>query len=155
MLFFLCWFIGLFVGVNFSTYFYELLRPMISSIPESSSLFHNKIIAHMIPFFVSIFLLRSRVPFLLFPVIFLKAISFGLFTSSLYFSFGDAGWLCIALFCFSDCVSVIVLLWFWYRGIVKQDDCILRNSTLGFILVFLIICFEHIFIAPFTLILFH
>lgn len=149
------WFFGLLAGICISTNLSDLLIQLISLITESRSLFINKIIAHTIPFAISTLIIQKTAYYFLYPVIFLKALSFGLFSNSLFFSFGDAGWLVLILFSFSDFFSIVILLLFWYRAIAGRKDRVLRNGFFGLILIFIIVCFDQIFITPFTVSLFY
>lgn len=149
------WLSGLLAGICISTNLSDLLIPLISLLPESRCSFINKIIAHAIPFVISILIIQKTAYYFLYPVIFLKALSFGLFSNSLFFSFGDAGWLVLILFSFSDFFSIVTLLLFWYRTIGGHKDRILRNGIFALVLIFIIVCFEQIFITPYTVSLFY
>ena len=108
----------------------------------------NLFCAAILPFLFTGFAVYVRQLWLLIPVAFIKAFSFALMSSWVIAHFGEAGWMVIPLFLFTDCLLIPLLSWLWLRIL----RCSARSSHLfGPVVMLLagIIFLDYRFVSPY------
>ena len=85
---------------------------------------------------------------LLIPIAFLKAYLYGFLSSCIYISGQASGWLLHGLFMCTDCLSIPVMFWFWFRS-CSNTKSNLSSFLLAVILVIGIAFIDYQFISPF------
>ena len=78
----------------------------------------------LLPMLISLLAVFAGQRWLIFPLAFLKALSFAYVGWSVVVTFGSAGWLVRLLLMFSDCASVPLLWWFWKRVLSSEFHAI-------------------------------
>lgn len=100
------------------------------------------------PFLFSYVAYRLSMPFLIFPIAFLKAFTFAYSAFGVVMAYGDAGWMMRWLLLFSDSFIVVLLLWFWFRN-ASANRITLNKALLVCVLLASFIClFDYSVILP-------
>lgn len=86
---------------------------------------------------------------LLFPLAFLKALTFAYVGWSVLSTFGSAGWLIRLLLMFSDCASVPLLLWYWSKALDSEFDALIPTTVSALLTVLGIGIVDYGVISPF------
>ena len=145
----LSWHFGLLCGVLIT----DKCDPDLLSLMRSAVLSRVSIVGLLavtfLPFLLSAFAVIFSSPWLMIPISFLKAFSFGYCASAVSTSFGSAGWLVRWLLLFSACCSVPVLYWFWLRHISGSQKSLWMDLVLCAVIVLLIGCLDYRVISPF------
>lgn len=103
----------------------------------------------LFPFLITAFAVYIGQFWILAPIAFCKAFSFGYLSSCILCSFGNSGWLIQLLFLFSDGVSLPILCWFWIRLLDSRGAKMNHSFAIVSVLIFLIVIFDCQFISPF------
>lgn len=103
----------------------------------------------IVPFFISAVICKYFNALWIYPVAFIKAIGFGFCGYAVCLSFGDAGWLIRQLLMFTDCVSVLLLLWFWVRCITKNKRTVKLDLVVSFPILVAVSCFDYMVISSY------
>lgn len=102
-----------------------------------------------LPFLISALAVLISQSWLLFPICFLKALSFGFCSGGVWFVFGSAGWLGCGLLLFTDLCALPVLFCYWLRHI-EGTKTALSEAALYMSLLFLAGSLDHCLISPFA-----
>ncbi len=149
------WISGLILGIFLSRPISSDTFALIRTIRYSQTSFLRLFLFLVFPLILSVAVVWLRVPILILPLVFIKAVCFALCASVIILAFDDAGWLLSRLYIFSDTFAVIVLLWFWNRYINGWTFKLKTDFVLCFIVLFIICCIDSLFVSPFTSMLFN
>ena len=155
ILFGIIWILGLLLGRYISLLISPEIQPIIYDVTTADTSFIGLIFSFLFALLVSAFLLCRRLPLLVLPIIFLKAVFFSYCSSAITLSLGNAGWLLSRLYMLSDGFAVIVLLWFWLRCITGEATAVKKYSILSIVAMCLICYFDYSFVSPFAMMLFN
>lgn len=145
----LCWTAGLGCGV----FLWFLADDSVASLMRSSLSGSVSIVGLLsvtfLPFLLSAIAVYFSGPWFLLLICLGKGIVFSFVSMASVASFGGSGWLIRLLLCFSDCLSMPLLYWFWLRCIHSS----VRGSVVRFFaagaLYFLIGSIDYCYIVPF------
>ena len=110
----------------------------------------------LLPFLISAFAVSISKPWLIIPVCFVKAFSFGFQVGGIAAAFGNAGWLARILLLFSASCSVPVLYWFWLRHFSGRcRSAVWRDFGICAGIILLIGILDSGFISPYLASIIH
>lgn len=102
----------------------------------------------LLPFVFSVVAVYANRVWLLFPIAFCKALSFGRISLDIFRAFGSAGWLMRILLMFSDILCLPLLVFLWIRYGLRRKHLHLGTALYFVILAAAICVFDSWFIAP-------
>lgn len=111
------------------------------------------VVMSLLPFLFSVLFITFSFPVAIFPISFLKAVSFGFCSGSILNYFGSAGWLIRFFFLFTSSCTLTPLIWFWIRHIDGTTFRLKKDFVFCTVFVFLFSVIDHYFIYPYCLIL--
>lgn len=147
---FLSWIIGVFLG---GAVFY-LSKPSFVALMRSASCCTVSIVGLfiliVIPFLISAIAVFCSCPFLIFPLCFLSALSYGVCSFAVFASFGSAGWLAQLLIMFSENCAVLSLFVLWSQSICSSFH--IKPSLFGICFSVAVIAgiIDFVFVSPFS-----
>ena len=103
----------------------------------------------LLPFLLSAAAVSLSAEFLIFPVVFLKGLSFTFVSMGTVFAFGCSGWLIRILISFADLLSVPLLLWFWLRSVSKIRRSVTTEAIFMTAILLLIASIDYRVVSPF------
>lgn len=144
-----CYLAGLVAGVilaaqadsSFSSWMRTAVFQRVSIVSLLSVLF--------LPFLISAFAVFYGWSFLLYPICFLKSLSFGYCCAGISILFGAAGWLGCWLLLFSQLLAMPILLFYWMRHIDGLQKPLLSEAALLASILYLVGSLDHCLISPF------
>lgn len=101
----------------------------------------------LLPLLFTAYAVWSGRLWLVIPVAFCKAVSFGFLGASVMCVQGNSGWLLRLLFLFSDSLTFPILCWFWVRALDRRG--IYRDMSVVCSLILGIVILDCQFISPF------
>lgn len=107
----------------------------------------------VLPIILSYILINRCNIYFALPVLFLKAFLYMCCYYSISVAFGSAGWLVRALVLFSDSVSVVILLFFFYMYVAGDTGVFHRLFRIAILALLVIGCLDYYVISPFILML--
>ena len=116
----LFWCAGLLLGVYSGTAAEDVSLALMRAAAGSRVSIVNLLAVTVLPFLLSAFAVFFSRQWLIFPLCFGKAFSFGFCAYAVCGAFPGAGWLIRFLLLFSDQCFIPVLFWFWIRHIGGQ-----------------------------------
>ena len=114
-----CWIAGLLLGVSFAFLTDQTILLMMCGWCYAPVSIVDLLFGCLFPLLLSAFAVYLNESWTIYPILFLKAFSFGLCGCAICRCFGTAGWLMSGLMQFSGCISSAALLHF--ALIVSQD----------------------------------
>ena len=142
--------IGCTVGVSTGAAFAPYLRAAyITRVSFVGSLF-----ALLIPLLLSVVMERCFNYSFVLPVAFVKAFLFSVSVTACILASGSAGWLICRLLLFSDFLSILVLLWFWFRTLHKKQIS-KQELLMACICILFVGMLDYFVISPYLVSLFH
>lgn len=142
------WLLGLLCGLFYWFHSFQVQKHLFLSAYYADASILDIFLISILPVLVSVLFVYVNAPVLLIPLAFIKAFSFSACSIGFLWAFGTAGWLLRLLFMFSDCILVLVLLWFWIRHI-SGDRMLLRKDTFTCVKIMLMVgIFDFLFIVP-------
>lgn len=145
------WCLGLSCGfqlVSFS-------EPKLSSLMDVLIIRRGSIIGLMminiLPLVISAVIIRFRIPYLLVPIVFFKALLRGFSLSCFLHAYCNSGWLLAFLLMFSQSGSTVFLLWFWVKHIHYTGVWHGRGFLIAGFADFVFVIFEYLIIQPFLI----
>lgn len=145
----LCFYGGLLLGAVLATQAEESFISWMRTVQVQRVSIVSLLGAAFLPFLISAYAVLISQVWLLFPVCFLKAFSFGFCVAGVSYVFGSAGWLVCGLLLFTDLCTMPMLLFFWLRHIDGAHRPQLAESALTASLLFLAGSLDHCLITPF------
>ena len=145
----LFWFLGLVLGVFFSTAAGNTIATLMRTAVNSHVSISGLLTAILLPFLLSAFAVYIHEPWLLIPIAFAKAFVFSYVGLGVMTSYGSAGWLVRLLLMFGDCCSMPLLFWYWTRHISGQRKALLPVTAVVLVLAFVIGSFDFCVVSPF------
>ena len=143
----LAWTLGLVFG--FCAIAAGLLSPAFGQAIKLPPSLFSIISVLLLPIVVSLLAVFAGQRWLIYPLAFLKALTFAYVGWSVVITFGSAGWLIRLLFMFSDCACVPLLWWFWNRALKLEFDALLPASLSAGLTVLGIGIVDYGVVAPF------
>ena len=102
---------------------------MMRTAPDARVSIPGLLAVMLLPFLFSAFAVYVSSLWLLVPIAFSKAFLFSYLSTGLSAVAGTSGWLLRFLWMFSDCLTVPVLLWFWFSACSKRREAALINAA--------------------------
>ena len=103
----------------------------------------------LIPFLVTAAISFLGIPYLLFPVAFIKSLSYALLLSSITIAFGPAGWLVSCLMLLSDSICVVVLYWYFIRHVSGFRSTAVSDLFVTFLISLSVGLADSLFLSPY------
>ena len=100
------------------------------------------------PFSLTALIYRSKRVELFLVLSFVQAFIFGIASSSVYWAYGSAHWLIRTLLLFTGTITLISLLWFWFRHISGRFEQGRRDFFLCLSVSFLAAVLDYFLIYP-------
>lgn len=142
-----CWTLGLVFGLcSVATGTFD---PAFQQAADLSPSFLSILSVLLLPIVISLLALFAGQRWLIFPLAFLKALSFAYVGWSVVVTFDSAGWLIRMLLMFSDCVTVPLLWWFWNKALTLEFDAIAPASIAAVLSILGIGIVDYGIISPF------
>ena len=145
----LLWMCGLLSGTLLFCYADNSLVSTMRAVAESGMSISGLLCVLFFPLLITAFAAYFSQPFLLFPVIFLKALFFSFVGTGFLTSFQSCGWLVCFFLMFSDFLGMPLLWIVWIRCFHESRRKILRSCYFTAVAFLLIGCFDYAFVAPF------
>ena len=123
--------------------------PAFQQAADVSPSFFSIISVLLLPLVISLLALYAGQRWVIFPLAFLKALSFAYVGWSVIATFGSAGWLIRLLMMFSDCATVPLLWWFWRKALTSEFDALVPPSIAVALTIFGIGIVDYGVISPF------
>lgn len=144
-----CWTAGLGCGIWSCFLADDSISSLMRSCLNGSVSIVGLLTVTLLPFLLSAFAVLLSGPWLLFGIAFGKGFVFAFVSMASLAGFGCAGWLLRFFLCFSDCLSLPLLYWFWLRCFRSSGTgfgtCIFLTGAL----LFLIGSIDYCLIVPF------
>ena len=141
------WMLGLSLG--FSAVISGVFASAFRQVANVSPSFLSIISVLLFPVVVSFLAVFAGMRWLIFPLVFLKAIAFAYVGWSVVITFGSAGWLLRLLIMFSDCACIPLFLWFWNRAINSEFDSLLPAFFVTILITLGVGLIDYCVISPF------
>ena len=123
--------------------------PVFQQAADLSPSFFSIISVLFLPLVISLLALFAGWRWVIFPLAFLKALSFAYVGWSILAAFGSAGWLIRLLLMFSDCTTVPLLWWFWNKALTLEFDALVPASFSAALTILGIGILDYGVISPF------
>ena len=123
--------------------------PAIYHAADLTPSFFSIISVLLLPVIISLLALYAGWRWVIFPLAFLKALSFAYVGWSVVISFGSAGWLIRLLLMFSDCAAVPLLWWFWNKALTSEFDALVPAAVAAVLTILGIGIMDYGVISPF------
>ena len=136
---------GVIFAAKISPCYFSLMRGAISGTVSIV----GTILAAFLPLILSCFAIRFKASFLLFVLAVCKGFLYGFLLSSVYFSYGSAGWLVSSMFVLCQSVMNILLLWFWITHLKTSLSGLFRDGLLCMSCSLAAVVFDTLVISPF------
>lgn len=140
---------GLFIGAYTAT----LADPSSFSMMRTASNSCVSIVcllsALLLPFIFTAFAVYISQYWLLIPIAFFKAFSFGYLSTGFMLLFHESGWLLRLLLMFTDCLSMPILCWLWLHSCCGCAKSNFRAFVSAFLIMLGIVCLDYQYISPF------
>lgn len=144
----LCWCSGLY----FSWILYDGMGGVPHGLLQSAVGMHlhmeDLLISGMLPFIVSWLAVYGGFSWLMFGIVFIKALLHGYYSLSVMAQFGSAGWLLRCLLLFSDSVFCVLLILFWISYFRGEGKLCPGRCFCYFSAVCLVCSLDVSFVAP-------
>lgn len=140
---------GFFLGASIAVFADISTVPMMRTVVSVGVSISSLILAMLLPFLFTSLAVYLGQLWLLIPISFSKAVSFGFLGSCVLRSFGESGWLVQLLFMFSDCLILPVLCWLWLSVLRQRQFHVNRSFCVSGILLLGIVILDHHIISPF------
>lgn len=147
------WVAGLLHGMHFAFAASE----SISSFMHAVVYCHVSIVGLLLVLFFPLFIsaIAISVPVFLFPLSFIKALSYGFCFCSVMYAFGSAGWLFTMMLLFSDLCMSVLLNWLWCRHLFGNKYTLRRDMLYCSLAVVLIGLVDYFLVSPYLVDLLH
>lgn len=138
------WVAGLLLGMHFAFNASTSISSLMHTVAYCRVSIVGLLLVLFFPLVISV--IAISVPFFLFPLSFIKALSYGFCFYSVMFAFGSAGWLFSMLLLFSDSCMSVLLNWLWCRHLFGKRHilgrdvlyCALAAVSIGLVDYFLV-----------------
>lgn len=144
----LFWLMGLVSGIVLFCKSAYLFLPLMRGIFRKSVSIVCLYCVSILPFVLSAFAVSFNRQLLLYPICFLKALSFTFVSGAVWVTSGSAGWLVWRLLMFCDVTSLPLLYWYCRRHISGLRSFSLTEFLLVASLVFLLGSIDYCCISP-------
>ncbi len=141
---------GAFLAVGNASNYSPLIHKVVATVPSAIGPFGQITVWFSLTALISM----AKKGHLFLVLCFLQAFTFGVMATAVYYSYGSASWLIQALMLFTRTVTLISLLWFWFRNIFGQICNAKRDFLLALCLSVLAAAFDLFLVSPFMLSLF-
>ena len=143
------WLAGLVAGLFAATHSTTLHNTLTQSLSYSRLSVVGFLVSLSFPFLLSAIFFRMSLFGLVIPLIFGKAFSYSWCVCAILILFGDAGWLLCRLLIFSDSIVTVLLLWYWFRGLDRENVRRQVDLLLCLVIALAIGCIDCCAISPF------
>ena len=143
----LCWSGGLICGISL----FALTGDTASLIVQAASCgvsIRNLMMANLLPFLFSAFVVYLRQPKLILLIAFFRGCLFSYVAMGIVTAFGSAGWLVQILLMFSDLLLTVLLYFYWLQHISGVQRFSAMQSAAVAASVFLLASVDYCWIAP-------
>ena len=141
------WVTGLLLGMHFA----YTASISISSLMHTVAYCRVSIVGLLFVLFFPLVIsaMAISVPFFLFPLAFIKALSYGFSFYSVMYAFGSAGWLFTMLLLFSDSCMSVLLNWLWCRHLFGKKHTLWRDMLNCALVAVLIGLVDYFLVSPY------
>ena len=142
------WTASLIYGVYFSAKDPSVVS-LMRLLPYSQVSIVGLIVVSILPLLISIVFVYYRKPIVIYTILICKGFLSGYCIGGLALVYCSAGWIIDILLLFSDSCITLILLWFWYRYLVRNECNLKRDGAVAFVLSFLVCLIDHFIVTPF------
>ena len=142
------WLVGMIFGACAARGLGGEYRELIQDICVSKGSFFGFFLSMFLPLMLSVAAERITSPYGILPVIFGKGFSLAVTTVTCLKSWGSAGWLVMLLLFAGDILGTLVMLWLWYRILIRKQLA-RRDLSMAALLLSLVCVLQIFVIVPF------
>lgn len=102
-----------------------------------------------LPLLITIVCAYYRKPIVIYSILVCKGFLSGYCIGGLASAYSSAGWLIDILLLFSDSCITVILFWFWYRHLIRNEHSLKRDGAIAIVSALVICLIDYFIVTPF------
>lgn len=143
------WTFSIFAGIILGSKSVPHISSLMLSAASDSMSITGMFLIYILPLIFSIISIRLKVSLLILPLSVIKGFFNGFLSASVCVAFGSAGWLICLLLLFTNSVSSVFLMWFWFKYLHNPNSHLMRYFIICVTFSICMFAFDVFVISPF------
>ena len=147
-IFILCWVLGYLLGLFFAEFHTDRIRAYFFFATAVQAVPISSLFTAFLPLLLAYFCGRFSAQALLYPLAFLKALSFAYCSLGVLLAYGQSGWVVCMFLLFSASCSLPVFCWFCLHQIRQERSAEKISFLVCGALIMIIAALDHFYCSP-------